>query len=99
MAQYSVVKINRATLPPVARPGWAGRSPRPPTVRCQAPVCLGCRPLRWPYPGDGRCWLLHEEERSVARVRVRYIVDGVDAAISFYRDRLGFDRPSGDQPG
>jgi catechol 2,3-dioxygenase-like lactoylglutathione lyase family enzyme len=30
---------------------------------------------------------------------VRYIVDGVDAAISFYRDRLGFDRPSGDQPG
>jgi catechol 2,3-dioxygenase-like lactoylglutathione lyase family enzyme len=36
--------------------------------------------------------LLHEEEeQSMATVSVRYIVDDVDAAISSYRDRLGFD--------
>jgi catechol 2,3-dioxygenase-like lactoylglutathione lyase family enzyme len=31
------------------------------------------------------------EERSVTTVSVRYIVEDVDAAISFYRDQLGFD--------
>ena len=31
------------------------------------------------------------EERSVTTVSVRYIVADVDAAISFYRDQLGFD--------
>ncbi len=33
----------------------------------------------------------------MATVSVRYIVDDVDAAIGFYRDRLGFD--GGDAPG
>jgi catechol 2,3-dioxygenase-like lactoylglutathione lyase family enzyme len=31
------------------------------------------------------------DHRPVATVSVRYIVDDVDAAIAFYRDRLGFD--------
>jgi catechol 2,3-dioxygenase-like lactoylglutathione lyase family enzyme len=31
------------------------------------------------------------EERSMTTVSVRYIVDDVDAAITFYRDQLGFD--------
>jgi catechol 2,3-dioxygenase-like lactoylglutathione lyase family enzyme len=32
----------------------------------------------------------HEEDRPVASVSVRYIVDDVDTSIAFYRDRLDF---------
>ena len=37
---------------------------------------------------DPAPWSCHS--REVATVSVRYIVDDVDAAIAFYRDRLGF---------
>jgi catechol 2,3-dioxygenase-like lactoylglutathione lyase family enzyme len=41
----------------------------------------------------------HREEGVGMTASVRYIVDDVDAAVDFYRDRLGFDVDMGPAPG